>query len=172
MLQEMHGAYYMMLTGPVYILLSHLATQNAIHNPTHHDLIYLYHEYAIYAIPVLFILSILVAALSKPNYDLLLKRLAAMYMLKSITQLITIQPQPGDMSECVGEPIWKLKSYADMMFNGHTAFTYLVLYKIHYRWFLVFAMAFELVLADWHFMSDCFIAVLVGYAIEKKIKRK
>ena len=74
------------------------------------------------------------------------------------------------MSECIGEPIWKMKACADMMFSGHTCFVYLILHKIHYRWFFVFAMAFELVLADWHFMADCFIAVIVGYAIEQRIR--
>ena len=166
----MHGAYYLTLTAPVYVALAYAATQRAIANPTHHDLFYLYNEYAVYAIPSLLIISMLFSALSKPNYDLLFKRIALMGILKSISQILTIQPQPGDMSECIGEPIWKLKSCADMMFSGHTCFVYLVLYKIKYRWFFVFAMAFELVLADWHFMADCFIAVIVGYAIEQKLR--
>ena len=166
---QMHGAHYLLVTGPVYILLSYAATQNAIQNPTHHDLIYLHHEYAVYAIPTLLIMSVLFSALSKPNYDVLFKRIALMGVLKSVSQLLTIQPQPGDMSECMDQPLWKLKACADMMFSGHTAFTYLVLYRVRYRWFFVFATAFELVLADWHFMADCFIAVIVAYAIEKKI---
>lgn len=166
----MHGAIYFAVFTPAYFVLSYLATQRAIVNPTHHDLFYLYHDLAVYAIPVLLILSMLMGAVTKPNYDLLFKRITAMYMLKAITQLITIQPQPGGMDECVGEPIWKLKSCADMMFSGHTAFVYLITYKVQHRWILVFAMAFELVLADWHFMADCFIAVIVGYAIEQKFK--
>ena len=28
-------------------------------------------------------------------------------------------------------------------------------------------MAWQLVFANWHYMSDCFMAVIVGYAIEK-----
>ena len=165
----MHGAVYLSAVAPVYFLLTYAATQRAIVNPTHHDIIHLYHEYAVYAIPVLLILSMLLAAITKPNYDLLLKRLALMYMLKSISQIITIQPQPGGMEECVDEPIWKLKACADMMFSGHTCFVYLILYKVQHRWFFVFAMAFELVMADWHFMADCFIAVIVGYAVEKRL---
>ena len=154
---------------PIYFLLNYLTTLGAIADPTHHDLFYLYHEYAVYAIPVLLVFNMLLAALTKPNYDVLLKRLALMYMLKAISQFITIQPQPAGTEECVGEPIWKLKACADMMFSGHTCFVYLISYKIEHRWFLVFAMAFELVLADWHYMSDCFIAVIVGYAVEQKL---
>ena len=116
------------------------------------------------------IISVLMAAVTKPNYDLLFKRLALMYTLKAISQFITVQPQPGGTDDCVGEPIWKLKGCADMMFSGHTAFIYLITYRIEHRWFLVFAMAFELVLADWHYMTDCFIAVIVGYAIEHKLR--
>ena len=165
----MHGAYYLMVTAPAYMVLAYVATQRAIINPTHHDLLYLYHDLAVYAIPVLLILTMVMAAVTKPNYDLLFKRIALMGILKATSQLITIQPQPGGTEECFGEPIWKLKSCADMMFSGHTAFIYLISYKIQHRWILVFAMAFELVLADWHFMADCFIAVIVGYAIEMKL---
>lgn len=168
--KTMHGAVYLSAVAPIYFIMTYASTQAAISNPTHHDIIYLYHDLAVYAIPVLLILSILLGAVTKPNYDILLKRLALMYMLKATSQLMTVQPQPGDMSECVGEPIWKLKACADMMFSGHTCFVYLITYKVKHRWFLVFAMAFELVLADWHFMADCFIAVIVGYAVEQKMK--
>lgn len=166
----MHGAYYLMLGMPLYVVMNYITNLSAISNPTHHDMIYLYHEYAVYAIPALMIISILMAAVTKPNYDLLFKRLALMYALKAISQFITVQPQPGGMDECDGEPIWKLKGCADMMFSGHTCFVYLITYRIEHRWFLVFAMAFELVLADWHYMNDCFIAVIVGYAIEHKLR--
>lgn len=166
----MHGAYHLMLVGPVYVVMNYITNLSAISNPTHHDMIYLYHEYAVYAIPALMIISVLMAAVTKPNYDLLFKRLALMYTLKAISQFITVQPQPGGTDDCVGEPIWKLKGCADMMFSGHTAFIYLITYRIEHRWFLVFAMAFELVLADWHYMTDCFIAVIVGYAIEHKLR--
>jgi hypothetical protein len=110
------------------------------------------------------------AAVTKPNYDILFKRLTLMYTLKAISQIITIQPQPTGVEECIDVPIWRLKGCADMMFSGHTCFVYLILYKVKYRWFFVFAMAFELVLADWHFMNDCFIAIIVGYAVEQKIR--
>ena len=166
----MHGALYLTIATPIYFTLAYVATQRAIINPVHHDLFYLYHEYAIYAIPTLLILSMIVSALSKPNYDILFKRIAAMGLLKATSQLLTIQPQPGGVQECVGEPIWRMKACADMMFSGHTCFTYIILYRVPYRWVLVFAMAFELVLADWHYMADCFIAVIVGYAIEQKFR--
>lgn len=159
-----------MVTAPIYFIITYVTTQRAILNPTHHDLFYLYHELAAYAIPVILILSMLMAAVTKPNYDLLFKRVALMGMLKCMSQFLTIQPQPSGVDECVGEPIWKLKACADMMFSGHTCFVYLISYKIQHRWILVFAMAFELVLADWHFMADCFIAVIVGYAIEQKLR--
>ena len=110
-------------------------------------------------------------AVTRPDYSLLFKRLALMYALKAISQILTIQPQPAGMDDCIGEPIWKLKSCADMMFSGHTCFVYLILYKVQHRWFMIFAMAFELVLADWHYMSDCFIAVIVGYAVEQKLRK-
>ena len=166
----MHGAFYFMMITPAYFVMNYIANQRAIVNPTHHDLFYLYHDLAVYAIPVLMILSMLMAAVTKPNYDILLKRLALMYTLKGISKLLTIQPQPSGMDECIGEPIWKLKACADMMFSGHTAFIYLITYKVQHRWILIFAMAFELVLADWHFMADCFIAVIVSYAVEQKLK--
>ena len=159
-----------MIVTPIYIVMTYITTYRAILNPTHHDIFYLYHELAVYAIPILLILSMLMAAVTKPNYDLLFKRIALMGILKATSQILTIQPQPGGIDECVGEPIWKLKACADMMFSGHTCFVYLITYKMQHRWFLVFAMAFELVLADWHFMADCFIAVIVGYAIEQKLK--
>ena len=159
-----------MVTAPIYFIITYVTTQRAILNPTHHDLFYLYHELAVYAIAVILILSMLMAAVTKPNYDLLFKRVALMGVLKCMSQFLTIQPQPSGVDECVGEPIWKLKACADMMFSGHTCFVYLISYKIQHRWILVFAMAFELVLADWHFMADCFIAVIVGYAIEQKLR--
>ena len=166
----MHGAFYLMMVTPVYIVFSFWATQEAIRNPTHHDIIELHSDYAVYAIPVVMGLSLIVCLLTKPNYDTLFTRLAAMGVLKGISQIITITPQPGGMEECIAVPIWRLKACADMMFSGHTCFIYLILYKFKYRWFLVFTMAFELVMADWHFMADCFIAVIVGYAIECKIR--
>jgi len=166
----MHGVFYLIVVTPIYFILSYVATQRAIINPEHHDLFYLYHEYAVYAIPTLLILSMIVSALTKPNYDILFKRVAMMGVLKATSQLLTIQPQPGGVQECIDEPLWKLRACADMMFSGHTGFVYLILYKVPYRWIIVFAMAFELVLADWHFMADCFIAVIVGYAIEQKFK--
>lgn len=166
----MHGAFYLLIVGPVYLVMNYITTQSAIANPEHHDLVYMYHDDAVYAIPVFLLLSMLLSAVTRPNYDLVLKRLALMYILKATSQLLTIQPQPDGTEICAGEPIWKLKACADMMFSGHTCFVYLISYKIEHRWFIVFAMAFELVLADWHYMADCFIAVIVGYAVEQKIK--
>lgn len=166
----MHGLLYLCIVAPVYFVMNHLANLSAIANPDHHDFIYLYHKDAVFAVPALLLLSVLCSAVTKPDYDILFKRIALMGMLKATSQLMTVQPQPGGVEECIGEPIWKLKGCADMMFSGHTCFVYLVSYKMRYRWFIVFAMAFELVLADWHFMADCFIAVIVGYAIERKIE--
>jgi len=160
----------MIVTAPVYFMLTYAATRRAITKPTHHDLFYLYSEHAVYAVPTLLILSMLASAVTKPNYDILFKRIALMGVLKAISQILTIQPQPNGVEECIGVPMWKLRSCADMMFSGHTCFVYLILHKVQFRWFFVFAMAFELVLADWHFMADCFIAVIVGYAIEQKIR--
>ena len=167
---SMHGAYHLMLVTPLYVLLSYAATQNAIHNPTHHDIVYLYSEYAVYAIPAVLLGAMILGACTKPKYDLLMKRIALMAVLKGIAQFITITPQPGSMEECENEPIWKLKACADMMFSGHTCFVYLVLYKFKYRMSVVFTMAFQLVMADWHFMADCFMAVIAGFAIEHRIK--
>jgi len=104
---------------------------------------------------------------SRPNYDLLAKRVALCFVLKGITQFITITPQPGGVEPCRDVSFFEFRNCADMMFSGHTALTYLVLYKTKWRNFLTFAMAWQLVFADWHYMSDTFVAVIVGYAIEK-----
>jgi len=165
----MHGIVYVCIAMPIYLLLAHLTTQLAIANPVYHDIIPLYSEYAIYAIPVILFFSIGACAVTKPNYDILFKRLALMYMLKGITQLVTINPQPDGVEECIDSSFWEMKNCADMMFSGHTAFVYLILYKCKYRYFLTFTMAFQLVMANWHYMADCLVAVIVGYAIEKKI---
>ena len=91
------------------------------------------------------------------------------YSLKAITQRVTVVPQPemaGGAEACRGVPWWYFKGCADMMFSGHTMITMLLLYKYKYRGFAVFTMAFELVFAKWHYMSDCIMAVLAATAVE------
>lgn len=163
----MHGAYILGCVVCVYFVVAHFVTLEAIERPYIHDIIYLEHEGAHAMIGALMGLSVVLCGLSKPKYDLLFKRLALLYTLKGITQALTIVPQPLGVEECVGVPFWQLKNCADMMFSGHTCFTYLVLYKTRYRRFFTFAMAFELVMGKWHYMSDCFVAVIAGYAIEQ-----
>lgn len=163
----MHGIYYLAIILPFYYVIAYFITLEAIARPYTHDIIYLQHDGAHIMIIFLVILDICLCLLSKPKYDLLLKRLSLMCVLKCISQTLTVVPQPLGPDECKEMHIWQLKSCADMMFSGHTCFTYLVLYKTRFRYFFTFAMAFELVLGDWHYMSDCFIAAIVGYAIEK-----
>ena len=79
----MHGAYHLMLVTPIYFIMTYITTQRAIINPTHHDVLYLYHDLAVYAIPALLILSMLMAVVTKPNYDLLFRRIALMGLLKA-----------------------------------------------------------------------------------------
>lgn len=165
----MHGIVYLSMVFPVYTLLANLSTQLALANPTYHDVIPLYSEYAVYAIPVILFFSIGVAAITKPNYDILFKRLALMFLIKAVAQLLTISPQPDGVDECRDANYWQFKFCADMMFSGHTAFVSLILYKCKYRYFLAFTMAFQLVMANWHYMVDCFVAIIVAYAVEKKI---
>ena len=164
---RMHGGYILLFVACVYFGVAHLVTVEAIARPYIHDVIHLEYEGSDIMVNLILGFSILLCWLSKPNWDLLFKRLALSATLKGISQSITIVPQPLGVDECVGVPFWRLKNCADMMFSGHTAFTYLVLYKTRYRYFFAFAMAFELVMAKWHYMSDCFIAFIVGYAIEK-----
>ena len=151
----------------MYFVVARFVTLEAIERPYVHDIIYLEHEGAHAMIGALMGLSVVLCGLSKPKYDLLFKRLALLWTLKGISQALTIVPQPLGVEECVGMPFWQLKNCADMMFSGHTCFTYLVLYKTRYRRFFTFAMAFELVMSKWHYMSDCFVAVIAGYAIEQ-----
>jgi hypothetical protein len=163
----MHGAYILGFVVCVYFIVAHFVTLEAIERPYIHDIIYLEHEGAHAMIGILLVFSIFLSLLSKPKYSLLCKRLASLAVLKGISQALTIVPQPLGVEECVGVPFWQLKNCADMMFSGHTCFTYLVLYKTRYRRFFTFAMAFELVMGKWHYMSDCFVAVIAGYAIEQ-----
>lgn len=163
----MHGAYILTLVVCVYFPVAHFVSLEAIQRPYIHDIIYLEHEHAHIMLGVLMGFCICLCLLSKPKYDLLFKRLALAYFLKGVAQLITIVPQPIGVEECVDVPFWQLKNCADMMFSGHTCFIYLILYRTKYRKFFTFAMAFELVMAKWHYMSDCFMAVIVGFAIEK-----
>ena len=165
----MHGIVVLCATIPMYITTAYLTTQIALAQPYYHDIVSLHSEFAVFAIPVILIGSIIACALTKPDYDVLCKRLALMLLLKAIAQFVTISPQPGGVEECRDSPFWNLKACADMMFSGHTAFTYLILYKCKWRYFVTFTMAFQLVMADWHYIVDCFIACIVAYAIEKKI---
>ena len=165
----MHGIVILCATMPIYITMSYITTQLAITNPTHHDLIPFYSEFAVYTIPVILIVAIIICAITRPDYDLLFKRLALMFFLKGVAQILTITPQPDGVEECIGNSIWQLNYCADMMFSGHTATVYLLLYKFKYRYFLAFFMGFELVMANWHYMVDIFIAFIVSYAIEKKL---
>lgn len=163
----MHGLYYILFVFPIYTLFSYLTNELALKNPTHHDVVYLYSDFADEMILVLMAIYFFFMVISKPNYDLLCKRVALCYLLKGITQFLTIQPQPMGVGACVGTTFWEFKSCSDMMFSGHTSISYLILYKTKWRGFLTFAMAFELVFANWHYMADCFVAVIAGYAIEK-----
>ncbi len=163
----MHGFYILaLITGP-YLLLSYTVTLEAVARPFIHDFVHLEHDAADAMIAALVVFIFLLSFLSKPNYDLLCKRIALLAFLKGTSQALTIVPQPNGVEECVNISFWQLKSCADMMFSGHTCFTYLALYKTRFRKFFTFAMAFELVMAKWHYMSDCFMACIAGYAIEK-----
>tara|TARA_B110000858_G_scaffold64446_1_gene74656 strand:+ start:2473 stop:2997 length:525 start_codon:yes stop_codon:yes gene_type:complete len=162
----MHGIYFLIIVFPFYAGLSFLTNQLAVQNPTHHDVVYLYSEWADEMILVLIAIYFFFMLVSRPNYDLLAKRIALCFVLKGITQFLTITPQPRGVEPCRDVSFLE-RNCADMMFSGHTALTYLVLYKTKWRNFLTFAMAWQLVFADWHYMSDTFVAVIVGYAIEK-----
>lgn len=165
----MHGIVYLCACMPLLVLSSHVTNIIAISDPTHHDIVPLYSEYAQFIIPCILAVSILASVITKPNTDVLCKRLALVYLLKAISQFLTISPQPNGVEHCENKPFWYFSFCADMMFSGHTAFTYLILYKCKYRYFITLFMAFELVMANWHYMVDCFIAVIVSYAVEKKI---
>lgn len=163
----MHGVYILSLVAGPYLLISYTITLEVVARPYIHDFIYLEHDAADTMIVALVVFAFLLCFLSKPNYDLLCKRIALLAVLKGVAQAITIVPQPNGVEECAGVSFWQFKSCADMMFSGHTCFTYLVLYKTRFRKFFTFAMAFQLVMGKWHYMSDCFMACIAGYAIEK-----
>jgi len=163
----MHGLYWLLIIFPLYTLLAFWTNQLALENPTHHDVVYFYSEYADEAILVLMAVYFFFTIVSRPNYNLLSKRIALCLVIKGIAQFMTIVPQPGGVEDCRDVTFWDFSNCADMTVSGHTAITYLALYKIKYRNFLTFAMAWQLVFANWHYMSDCFIAIIVGYAIEK-----
>tara|TARA_B100000683_G_scaffold87284_2_gene86129 strand:- start:3922 stop:4419 length:498 start_codon:yes stop_codon:yes gene_type:complete len=165
----MHGAVILSLVLPVYVCVSFVATQQALKHPVVHDLVYVYSEWADVGVHVALVLAMLLSLATRPDWDLLCRRLAAMGMLKALVQIVTIVPSP-DVDYCRGAPIWTLRACADMMFSGHTAFTYLVLYRCKYRNLLTFFMAFELVMGDWHYTSDTIMAVITGYAIEQYLK--
>ena len=162
----MHGAVILALVVPVYVCLSFVATQQVLKHPVVHDLVYVYSDSADVGVWVALILSGLLCLATRPDWNLLCRRLALMATLKAVVQLVTIVPSP-DVEYCRDAPIWTLKACADMMFSGHTAFTYLILYKCKYRNLLTFFMAFELVMGDWHYTSDTIMAVITAFAIEQ-----
>lgn len=166
----MHGVFYLSMVMPVYVLMNHLTNIVALHKSG--DFIYLYSDMAIPAVQTTILCTIVASIVSKPDLNILFKRLALGYLLKGIIQFVTVIPQPdeaGGAAACKNIPIYKLRGCADMMYSGHTMFVMLLLYKYKYRGFVVFFMAFELVLAKWHYMSDCIVAVLACIAIESKI---
>jgi len=163
----MHGGFFLLIVIPFYTLFAFLTNQLALDNPTHHDVVYLYSDWADEAIIVLIAIYFFFMLVSRPNYDLLAKRAALCFALKGILQFVTITPQPGGVESCRDVTFLEFRNCADMVLSGHTAITYLVLYKTQYRHFMTFAMAWQLVFANWHYMSDCFVAVIVAYAIEK-----
>lgn len=166
----MHGAYFLIIVFPLYSVLAFFTNELALKNPTHHDVIHLYSEWADEMILILIAIYFFFMLVSRPDYSLLCKRVALAFALKGITQFLTIVPQPNGVEPCRGVSFWEFRNCADMMFSGHTCITYLVLYKTRWRGFLTFSMAYELVFADWHYMADCFVAVIVGFAIEQYLK--
>ena len=168
----MHGVWILFVISILYVCLSYVATQEALVHPEVHDFVYVHSEHGDLGVMVATILIFVFGALTRPNYDLLCRRLALMAALKAVVQLVTIVPAPGGVEYCRGQPIWTFRACADMMFSGHTAFTYLVLYRFKFRWCMVVFMAFELIMGDWHYTSDCIMAVVTAYAIEKRIVLK
>lgn len=166
----MHGIFYLCIVLPVYFAVAYMATQMALANPFVHDSIEIRSDLAVHGIGVATALTIATCILSKPNYDILFKRLALMAVIKGTLQYVTVVPQPMGVEECRDVPIWRLKACADMIMSGHTAFTFLSLYRFRHRPFLTFFMAFELVVARWHYISDTIVGVITGYAIEKYIR--
>jgi len=166
----MHGAFYLVIVLPVYVLANYLVTLHALKYPYVHDLVALSSPYAKTAINITMIISIIFSLLSKPDLDLLCKRLALVYAIKCVAQTITVVPQPNGMQECAGIQWYELRSCTDMMPSGHTMFVYLILYKTKLRFVLAVFMAFELVLADWHYASDVFMAFLIACYSEKVIQ--
>lgn len=166
----MHGFFYICIVLPIYFVVAYMATQMAIANPTIHDSIQVQSDLAVYGIGIATCLTILLCVLTKPNYDILFKRLALMAIIKGTLQYVTVVPQPTGVEECRGVPIWRLKACADMILSGHTAFSYLCLYKFKHRYFVTLFMAFELVLARWHYISDTIVAIITAYAIEQFIR--
>jgi hypothetical protein len=155
--------------GAIYAYLNYVTNLHAMHKPFVHDFVFLYSPYAWIFVHAILISAIIGCVYSQPDAKLLARRLMVGYSLKAITQRVTVVPQPemaGGAEACRGVPWWYFKGCADMMFSGHTMITMLLLYKYKYRGFAVFTMAFELVFAKWHYMSDCIMAVLAATAIE------
>jgi len=168
----MHGIWILFVTSIVYVCLSYVTTQEVLLHPRVHDFVYVHSEHGDLGVMLASICTIIFGALTRPNYDLLCRRLALMSVLKAVVQMATIVPAPGGVEHCRGQSIWSFRACADMMFSGHTACTYLILYRFKFRWFVVVFMAFELIMGDWHYTSDCIMAVVTAYAIEKRIVYK
>ena len=166
----MRGAVYLAVVCVAYLFMNYQTNQLALYHKF--DVVFFYSPYAWVFVHIISYMAIAACVYSRPDLDLLLRRLALGVSLKAITQYVTIVPQPdivGGVEACRDVPWWSLQGCADMMFSGHTMVTMLLLYKYKYRGFAVFAMAFELVFAKWHYISDCIMAVLAATAVESWI---
>ena len=166
---NMHGVVWLGVVVPIYVWLNDWTNYFALQVPHTHDIVYLYSPFAWILVHVIFYAVLVACVYSRPDWHVLCKRMAVGYALKAITQWATIVPQPmvnGGAEACRGAMWWELRGCADMMFSGHTMFTMLALYKYEWRATVVFTMAFELVLAKWHYIADCLMAVVVSCAVE------
>ncbi len=168
----MHGAVWLCLCIPAYTWLNDWTNHLAMQFPHIHDIVYLYSPFAWVLVQCVGTFAVGACVYSRPDWNVLCKRLAIGYALKGVTQWVTVIPQTpmlGGAERCRGVPWWHLRGCADMMFSGHTMFTMLTLYKYRWRGFVVFAMAFELVFSKMHYISDCIMAVVVCCAVESWI---
>lgn len=165
----MHGATWLVLCVPFYVYMNDWTNYLALQTPHTHDVVYLYSPYAWVFVHLILVVTMVASVWSRPNTSVLCTRVAIGWTLKAVTQWATVVPQPmihGGAEACRGARWWELRGCADMMFSGHTMLTMLLLYKYEWRWLAVFAMAFELVFAKWHYISDCIMAVVVASAVE------
>lgn len=170
----MHGTGWLAASLAVYVLMNHWTNQLALAHPHMRDIVYLYSPFAWVLVHAVLLAAYAACVYSRPDLDLLCRRLALGYLLKAITQHVTVVPQPmilGGAEPCRGVAWWQVLGCADMMFSGHTLTTMLVLYKYEWRMAAVFVMAFQLVFAKWHYMSDCLVAVFAATAVETWVPR-